>query len=88
VARVAEESDCILITHDGDFKKIAPRIPVGERNRFRKLSKVHLACEHAQALTRLAAAIALIEFEWSGAQERPDKRLTVVVQPGVIKTHR
>lgn len=88
VAKVAQDCDCILLTHDGDFKTVAPRVPKGERQRFRKLSKVHLSCPHARAETRLAAAIALVEFEWSGAQERPDKRLHMVIQPNVIKTHR
>lgn len=88
VAKVAQDSDCILLTHDGDFKKVAPRIPVGERNRFRKLSKVHLACEPVKAGERLAAAMAFIEFEWDAAQNRPDKRLTIVIQPAVMKTHR
>jgi len=88
VAKVAQDTDCILLTHDGDFKTVAPRVPKGERARFRKLSKIHLSCSQAQSQTRLAAAIALVEFEWAGAQARPDKRLHVVIQPGVIKTHR
>lgn len=88
VAKVAQDSDRILLTHDGDFKKVAPRIPVGARNRFRKLSKIHLACEPVKATDRLAAAMALIEFEWDAAQKRADKRLTIVIQPSVIKTHR
>ena len=29
VAFVAEDSHTILLSHDGDFKKIAPRIPDG-----------------------------------------------------------
>lgn len=88
VAKVAQDSDCILLTHDGDFKKVAPRVPVGERNRFRKLSKVHLACAPTQSSARLAAAMTLIEFEWRAAQNRADKRLHIVIQPSVIKTHR
>lgn len=88
VAKVAQDSELILLTHDGDFKTVAPRIPKGERSRFRKLSKVHLACEHPKAERRLAAAIALIEFEWQAAQERSDKRLHIVIRPAVISTHR
>jgi hypothetical protein len=88
VAKVAQDSDSILLTHDGDFKTVAPRVPKGERARFRKLSKVHLACPHANAEKRLAAAIALVEFEWTGAQGRADKRLHMVIQPNVLKTHR
>jgi len=88
VAKFAQDTDSILLTHDGDFKTVAPRIPKGQRNRFRKLSKIHLACEHPRAKSRLEEALELIEFEWSAAQRRADKRLHVVVRPGVISTHR
>jgi len=88
VAKVAQDSDSILLTHDGDFKTVAPRIPKGSKARFKKLSRIHLACPQVRAAERLAAAIALVEFEWVAAQARPDKRLHVVVQLGVIKTHR
>jgi predicted nuclease of predicted toxin-antitoxin system len=88
VAKAAQDADAILLTHDGDFKSVAPRIALGQRNRFRKLSKVHLNLEHARSEKRLAAAIALIEFEWLAAQARTDKRLHIVIQLAVIKTHR
>jgi hypothetical protein len=78
----------MLLTHDGDFKAVAARIPKGGRIRFPKLSKVHLACKHLKAERRLAAVMALIEFEWQAAQERDDKRLHLVVRPTVISTHR
>lgn len=88
VAKVAQDSDCILLTHDGDFKVVAPRVPKGARARFKKLSRIHLACPQVRGAERLAAAIALVEFEWTAAQERRDKRLHMVIQRDVIKTHR
>lgn len=88
VAKYAESIDAVLISHDGDFKRIAPRIPHGERNRFRRLSRIHLQCDYAGAEIRVAAAISLIEFEWSLAQERADKRIHIVVQKTGIKTNR
>ena len=36
VAKVAELNDCVLVTHDSDFKKIANRIPDGAKDRVRK----------------------------------------------------
>jgi predicted nuclease of predicted toxin-antitoxin system len=88
VAKVAQESDAILVSHDGDFKKIAPRIPNGSKARFRSLSRIHLQCENVAAATRLAAAISLVEFEWTLAQARPDKRIHITVQANLIKTSR
>lgn len=88
VAKVAEDQDCILLTHDGDFRRVAPRVAVGARRRFKKLSRIHLNCEHSRGADRLAAAIALIEFEWAAAMQRADKRITVSIGLNVIRTHR
>lgn len=88
MAKVAQDSDSILLTHDGDFKTVAPRVPTGQRRRFKKLSKIHLTCKQSMAAVRVAAAIELVEFEWAGTQSRNDKRLHMVIQPHVIKTHR
>lgn len=88
VAKVAQDNDAILISHDGDFKSIAPRIAKGQKARFKKLSRIHLQCENAKAEKRLAAALELVEFEWDGAQKRSDKRIHIVIQPTGIKTNR
>lgn len=47
-----------------DFKNIAPRISLGERSRFRKLSRIHMDCKKTRSAERIAAPIALIEFEY------------------------
>lgn len=88
VAKTAQDSDAILLTHDGDFKTVAPRVSFGQRSRFRKLSKVHLNLEHVRSAQRLTAAIALIEFEWLAAQERADKRIHIAIKLAVITTYR
>lgn len=88
VAKVAEQSDSILLTHDGDFKKVAPRIPEGERSRFRRLSKIHLSCDPTKSAKRLEAAMNLVVFEWEASQARNDKRMHIVVQPTLMKTLR
>ena len=88
VARFAEQSNAILITHDGDFKKIAPRIPNGAKARFKSLSRIQLQCDYPRVEERVAAALSVIEFEWSIAQERPDKRLHLVIRKTGITTNR
>jgi len=88
VAKYAEQMEAVLISHDGDFRSIAPRIPHGERARFRKLSRIHLRCDYPSAEKRVAAAIDLVEFEWNLAQERADKRIHIVIQKAGIKTNR
>jgi predicted nuclease of predicted toxin-antitoxin system len=88
VAKVAEDLSAILMSDDSDFSTIAARRPNAQKRRFRKLSRVHLACKHSQALNRLAAAITLIEFEYEVAQARADKRMIVEVRPTLIRTLR
>ena len=88
VAQYSEQIGAILISNDGDFKNIAPRVPDGQKARYRKLSRVHLNCNQVQAATRIAAAIGFIEFEWQSAQARGDKRIQITIQNNGIKTHR
>lgn len=88
VAHTAEREEAILISHDGDFKQIAPRVPHGQRTRFRKLSRIHMDCKKPRSAERMAAALELLEFEWQAAQLRPDKRLHMTIQENLIKTHR
>lgn len=88
VAKVANDMDAILLTDDADFRTIIKRRPDGQRARFRKLSRVHLAVKHSQALNRLAASITLIESEYELAKTRPDKRMIIDVKPTMIRTMR
>lgn len=88
VAKVSQDQRAILISNDADFRKIAPRVPDGERSRFRKLSRIHLQCEPAKSAERMKAAIEFILFEYDAAQKRADKRIHIVIQNNVIKTHR
>ena len=88
VAKVSQDLDAILLTDDADFKTIVSRRPDGQKRRFRKLSRVHLACKHAQSVNRLAASITLIEFEYEIAQGRKDKRMILDLKPTIIRTHR
>jgi predicted nuclease of predicted toxin-antitoxin system len=53
VATVSQEVDAILVSFDGDFEKIAPRVPRGQRTRFRKLSRIWIRCGEPQAAQRM-----------------------------------
>jgi predicted nuclease of predicted toxin-antitoxin system len=89
VAAVSENEGAILVSVDGDFRKhIAPRIPVGARARFRKLSQLRLECPEPQAAKRLEAAISFIEREYEIAQASADKRMIVSITTKVMRTHR
>ena len=56
VATVSVEIRAVLISFDGDFQKIAPRIPKGARQRFRNLSRISMKCNEPHAAARIEVA--------------------------------
>lgn len=87
VAAVSERSEAILVSFDKDFRTLAPRIGMGRRH-FRRLSRIAFRCPEPSAAQRLKEALALIEFEWAGAQAKPDKRIIIEIGPTYIRTVR
>lgn len=88
VAAIAEHEEAVLVSHDRDFRKIAPRVPEGQRARFRRLSVVRMQCEKPRSSERLQAAMPLIEVEFEERQRMPDRRMIVVVARGTVTIHR
>lgn len=88
VAKVSEELGAILLTDDADFKTIAARRPKGQRRRFKSLSRVQMGGKPSLAISRLKAAMTLIEFEYEVAKKNRDKRMIVQVKPTLIQTLR
>ena len=67
VATVSEDQCAILVSCDKDFDRIAPRIPKGSRSRFKKLSRITLACSEPQAAQRVEKLMEYIELEFKNA---------------------
>jgi len=88
VATISERLDSILVTSDGDFKKIAPKIPKGMRQRYRRLNRIWLRCNEWQASQRLEKALSLIEHEYAIAQNAKDGRMHIMVSNSFIRTDR
>jgi predicted nuclease of predicted toxin-antitoxin system len=88
VATTSELEQMILVTCDSDFKLLAPKIPKGQRQRFRKLSRIALECSQPMASKRVAAAMSFIEHEYEETQKLSDKRLFIVIQNAGMKTLR
>ena len=64
VATVSERLDAVLMSFDGDFEKIAPRIPKSAQHRYKRLSRIWLRCSEYQTSQRLEKAMSLIESEY------------------------
>lgn len=88
VAVTSELDEYVLVSCDRDFKLIAPRVPRGQRARFRRLSRISLECNEYQAAQRVQAAMTLIEMEYEIAMNSPDARMFIIIQNNGIKTHR
>jgi len=86
VAIAAEEVGAILVSHDDDFKTIAPRVMHGQRNRFRKLSRIALQCPEPMAAERLRDLMPIIEHLVALAATKPDKRVILFIQRHTIRT--
>lgn len=86
VATASEELDAILVSFDGDFETIAPRIPKGQRARFRKLSRVWLRCGEPQAAARFLKALDFVDREY--ALITPTTPMRVQIAKGFLRTDR
>ena len=88
VAAVSEMHVAVLISLDSDFKSLAPRVPKGQRQRFRKLSRIGLRCRAPRCAQRLGVVLSLIEHEWAVAQSSADKRMIVDVGESFVRSIR
>ena len=88
VAAISEIEEAVLVSADGDFRKIAPRVPDGQRRRFRKLSRITLQCNAAQSAQRVSEAMTLIEAEYEMARGRADPRMIITIGNSYIRTER
>jgi len=88
VAFVAEDQGAILLSFDGDFQSIAPRIPNGQKARFKKLSRIYMRCNEYQASQRLEKALQLVQNEFDLAKSQKDQRMMITVGKSYIRTER
>lgn len=79
IAALGDELRAIVVTWDPDFRRIAARVPVGERQRFRRLGRISFRCNEASGKRRIEELIDSIEFEYDLVQKRGDKRLLVEI---------
>ena len=88
VATVSEELDAILVSFDGDFQKISPRVPDGQKRRFRRLSRIWLKCGEPQAAARLEAALGFIQAEFDHAARGAAGRMILQIGKSYLRTDR
>jgi len=85
IGRIGDRLSAIIVTWDRDFRQIAPRIPVGHKERFRRLGRISYQCDEVHGLALTERWIESIEFHYAQAQMQPDMRMIVVVQESGFK---
>jgi hypothetical protein len=85
VATVSQELDAILLSFDGDFEVISPRIPDGQKKRFRKLSRVWLRCGEPQSANRLKSVLDFVSVEFALTKPNTPMRLTTRAFRGPVR---
>ena len=86
VATASEELEAILVSFDGDFETISPRIPKGQRRRFRKLSRIWLRCSEPQAAQRLSKALDFVDREYDLVT--PSSPMRLIISASYLRTDR
>jgi predicted nuclease of predicted toxin-antitoxin system len=88
VAAAAEEDGSILVSHDRDFRRIAPRVMDGQQRRFRRLSIVHMDCAAPRIVQRLVYNLPVIAFELEERRHMRDGRLIIAIRTEMVHIHR
>jgi hypothetical protein len=82
----SQELNAILLSFDGAFEVIAPRIPKGHRGRLRKLSRIWMRCSGPQAAERLKKGLDLVSSEYALATAQDAMRMWI--SAGYFRTER
>lgn len=84
VARAAEMNGLILISQDGDMKRIV-RESGASNGQFKKLSLIKLSCEPPDAASRIESLLSLVEFEWANSSGSDGRRIHIEVKDTVVR---
>lgn len=87
VAALADAQRSILVSHDRDFRQIAPRIPDGQKKRFRNLSQLRLMCPEPRAASRIRSCLPFIELEYQQAENRDNSRMLIEVKRTAVTVY-
>ncbi|MHB1951510.1 MAG: DUF5615 family PIN-like protein [Acidiferrobacteraceae bacterium] len=64
IAVACSQSGHVLVSHDKDFRKVAKRLNITQRQYQESLHRILLACPEPTDAARLTDALSLIESEW------------------------
>lgn len=65
IAAVCADYGQVLISHDGDFRRISRRLKITNRTYQNSLHRIGMRCPEPNSAKRIIEALPLIEFEWA-----------------------
>lgn len=86
IAFACSQGGQVLVTHDSDFRQVAKRLRVTNRQYQERLHRIYLNCLEPLAAARVAEAMSLIESEWLLAST--DRPLSIEIRDKSIRTNR
>lgn len=86
IAVACAQSGHVLVSHDSDFKAIAKRLQITQRQYHSRLHRVHMRCPEPHSAQRIADALSLIEFEWTLVRE--DRPMVIEISDAAIRVCR
>lgn len=87
VATTSEQNGAILISFDKDFKKISPRIPDGQKARFKRLSIIRMECKKPRAAQRIQTALPFIELQHKQSKDAKSGKFIISVRDDTISLY-
>lgn len=87
VATAAMEEGRILVSHDGDMRRIERKISQGHRDRYPALSRLMFCLPEPMAVERLEMFLPLVQFEFEQATRAQSQMLFEICERRV-RIHR
>ena len=78
VATTCAQSGRVLVSHDNDFKQIAKRLNITQKQYQYQLHRIDLRCDEPIGAQRISEARSIIEHEWALFSQR--RELPMVIQ--------
>lgn len=83
IAVACSHSGQVLVTHDNDFRQLAKRLNISQRQYQNKLHRIQLRCPEPRSAKRIEEVMSLIEGEW--LLVRPDRPMQIELREGLIR---
>ena len=78
----------MLVSFDRDFKQIAKRLKLTQRDYADRLHRIDMLCLEPEGAARMAAAMSIIEHEWSLVSARVSGAMVIEVRSRSIVIRR